>query len=256
MDLGLKDKRAFVGGGSRGIGKAIALELAREGCDVVIASRTKSVLEEAAKEIEDITGRRIIPMVLDVTSREDVDCVMAEAASQLGGLDILVNNAGLLIEGTAEETDDATWDKIFDVNLKGLFRGCRAVIPEMRQRGGGAIVNLASIDALSGAIGHLAYSASKGGVTALTRSLATDHAVDGIRVNAVCPGTITTPMVEKMFKDTGDIDTARNASIAKHPLGRLASADEVASVITFLCSNDASFITGQSVSVDGGRSIR
>ena len=173
-----------------------------------------------------------------------------------GGVDILVNNAGLLIEGTAEETDDATWDKIFDVNLKGLFRGCRAVIPEMRQRGGGAIVNLASIDALSGAIGHLAYSASKGGVTALTRSLATDHAVDGIRVNAVCPGTITTPMVEKMFKDTGDIDTARNASIAKPPLGRLASADEVASMITFLCSNDASFITGQSVSVDGGRSIR
>ena len=193
---------------------------------------------------------------LDVTQEENWRQAMDVVDSKYGRLNILVNNAGLLIEGTAEETDDATWDKIFDVNLKGLFRGCRAVIPKMRQRGGGAIVNLASIDALSGAIGHLAYSASKGGVTALTRSLATDHAVDNIRVNAVCPGTITTPMVEKMFKDTGDINAARNASIAKHPLGRLASAGEVASVIVFLCSNDASFITGQSVSVDGGRSIR
>ena len=207
--------------------------------------------EEERTVASDFTQR-----ILDVRLQSDWDAALADCREQFGGIDILVNNAGLLIEGTAEETSDATWDKIFDVNLKGLFRGCRAVIPQMRQRGGGAIVNLASIDALSGAIGHLAYSASKGGVTALTRSLATDHAVDNIRVNAVCPGTITTPMVEKMFKDTGDINAARNASIAKHPLGRLASAGEVASVIVFLCSNDASFITGQSVSVDGGRSIR
>ncbi len=245
--MSVRGKVALITGAGTGIGKATAERMSADGAHVIAGI----IGDEERTAANDFTQR-----ILDVRLQSDWDAALADCRERFGGIDILVNNAGLLIEGTAEETDDATWDEIFDVNLKGLFRGCRAVIPEMRQRGGGAIVNLASIDALSGAIGHLAYSASKGGVTALTRSLATDHAIDGIRVNAVCPGTITTPMVEKMFKDTGDIDTARNASIAKHPLGRLASADEVASVIVFLCSNDASFITGQSVSVDGGRSIR
>lgn len=245
--MSVRGKVALITGAGTGIGKATAERMSVDGAHVIAGI----IGEEERTVASDFTQR-----ILDVRLQSDWDAALADCREQFGGIDILVNNAGLLIEGTAEETSDATWDKIFDVNLKGLFRGCRAVIPQMRQRGGGAIVNLASIDALSGAIGHLAYSASKGGVTALTRSLATDHAVDNIRVNAVCPGTITTPMVEKMFKDTGDIDAARNASIAKHPLGRLASAGEVASVIVFLCSNDASFITGQSVSVDGGRSIR
>ena len=245
--MSVRGKVALITGAGTGIGKATAERMSADGAHVIAG-----IIGEEERAVASGFTQRI----LDVRLQSDWDAALADCREQFGGIDILVNNAGLLIEGTAEETSDATWDKIFDVNLKGLFRGCRAVIPQMRQRGGGAIVNLASIDALSGAIGHLAYSASKGGVTALTRSLATDHAVDGIRVNAVCPGTITTPMVEKMFKDTGDIDAARNASIAKHPLGRLASADEVASVITFLCSDDASFITGQSVSVDGGRSIR
>ena len=245
--MSVRGKVALITGAGTGIGKATAERMSADGAHVIAG-----IIGEEERAVASGFTQRI----LDVRLQSDWDAALADCREQFGGIDILVNNAGLLIEGTAEETSDATWDKIFDVNLKGLFRGCRAVIPQMRQRGGGAIVNLASIDALSGAIGHLAYSASKGGVTALTRSLATDHAVDNIRVNAVCPGTITTPMVEKMFKDTGDIDAARNASIAKHPLGRLASAGEIASVIVFLCSNDASFITGQSVSVDGGRSIR
>ena len=245
--MSVRGKVALITGAGTGIGKATAERMSADGAHVIAGI----IRDEERTVASDFTQR-----ILDVRLQSDWDAALADCREQFGGIDILVNNAGLLIEGTAEETSDATRDKIFDVNLKGLFRGCRAVIPQMRQRGGGAIVNLASIDALSGAIGHLAYSASKGGVTALTRSLATDHAVDNIRVNAVCPGTITTPMVEKMFKDTGDINAARNASIAKHPLGRLASAGEVASVIVFLCSNDASFITGQSVSVDGGRSIR
>ena len=245
--MSVRGKVALITGAGTGIGKATTERMSADGAHVIAG-----IIGEEERTVASGFTQRI----LDVRLQSDWDAALADCREQFGGIDILVNNAGLLIEGTAEETSDATWDKIFDVNLKGLFRGCRAVIPQMRQRGGGAIVNLASIDALSGAIRHLAYSASKGGVTALTRSLATDHAVDNIRVNAVCPGTITTPMVEKMFKDTGDINAARNASIAKHPLGRLASAGEVASVIVFLCSNDASFITGQSVSVDGGRSIR
>ena len=245
--MSVRGKVALITGAGTGIGKATTERMSADGAHVIAGI----IGEEERTVASDFTQR-----ILDVRLQSDWDAALADCREQFGGIDILVNNAGLLIEGTAEETSDATCDKLFDVNLKGLFRGCRAVIPQMRQRGGGAIVNLASIDALSGAIGHLAYSASKGGVTALTRSLATDHAVDNIRVNAVCPGTITTPMVEKMFKDTGDINAARNASIAKHPLGRLASAGEVASVMVFLCSNDSSFITGQSVSVDGGRSIR
>ena len=245
--MSVRGKVALITGAGTGIGKATTERMSADGAHVIAGI----IGEEERTVASDFTQR-----ILDVRLQSDWDAALSDCREQFGGIDILVNNAGLLIEGTAEETSDATWDKIFDVNLKGLFRGCRTVIPQMRQRGGGAIVNLASIDALSGAIRHLAYSASKGGVTALTRSLATDHAKEGIRVNAVCPGTIATPMVEKMFVDSGDAANARQLSIAKHPMGRLAVADEVARVITFLSSNDASFITGQSVSVDGGRSIR
>ena len=184
--MSVRGKVALITGAGTGIGKATAERMSADGAHVIAGI----IGEEERTVASDFTQR-----ILDVRLQSDWDAALADCREQFGGIDILVNNAGLLIEGTAEETSDATWDKIFDVNLKGLFRGCRAVIPQMRQRGGGAIVNLASIDALSGAIGHLAYSASKGGVTALTRSLATDHAVDNIRVNAVCPGTITTPMV-------------------------------------------------------------
>ncbi|MCI0811643.1 MAG: SDR family NAD(P)-dependent oxidoreductase, partial [Chloroflexi bacterium] len=147
MDLGLKDKRAFVGGGSRGIGKAIALELAREGVDVVIASRTLSALEKTAKEIEDITGRRIIPMALDVTSREQVDRVMAEAASQLGGLDILVNSASLPggSPGAIGPIDTVNDDELlgdFDIKYVGALRCARAAIPFIKEQPWGRIINI------------------------------------------------------------------------------------------------------------------
>ena len=245
--MSVEGKVVLITGAGTGIGKATADQLTAAGAHVVAGLFTEA---ERAPD-SDYAQRR-----LDVRLQADWDDAIVYCRDEFGGLDVLVNNAGLLIEGTAEETSDETWDLILDINLKGLFRGCRSVIPEMRQRGGGVIVNLASIDALSGAIRHLAYSTSKGGVTALTRSLATDHARDGIRVNAVCPGTIETPMVEKMFRDSGKTATARENSIAKHPMGRLGIAEEVANVIAFLCSSEASFVTGQSISVDGGRSIR
>ena len=172
--MSVRGKVALITGAGTGIGKATAKRMSADGAHVIAGI----IGDEERTAASDFTQR-----ILDVRLQSNWDAALADCRERFGGIDILVNNAGLLIEGTAEQTDDATWDKIFDVNLKGLFRGCRAVIPEMRQKGGGAI-------------GHLAYSASKGGVTALTRSLATDHAVDGIRVNAVCPGTITTPMVE------------------------------------------------------------
>lgn len=240
-------KVALITGAGSGIGKATAEHMHEAGALVVAGI----IAEE-----QHCPTAGYVQRILDVRSQSQWDDAISECRNRFGGIDILVNNAGILIEGNAEQTSDADWDLIFDINLKGAFRGCRTVIPEMRRRGGGAIINLASIDALTGAIRHVAYSAAKGGVTALTRSLATDHAEEGIRVNAVCPGTIATPMVEKMFVDSGDAANARQLSIAKHPMGRLAVADEVARVITFLSSNDASFITGQSVSVDGGRSIR
>ncbi len=243
----VQNKIILVTGASTGIGRATVNQLSSAGAQVVSGIFPESQLGTNSSPNQ-------IP--LDVRSQDAWDKAISYCLEQMGGLDILVNNAGILIEGTAEETDDDTWDQVLDVNLKGLFRGCRTVIPEMRMRGGGIIVNISSIDALRGASRHLAYSASKGGVTALTRSLATDHAADGIRVNAVCPGTIETPMVSKMFSDSGNAQAARDASVAKHPIGRLASPEEVASVISFLCSSSSSFVTGQAISVDGGRSIR
>ena len=147
MDFGLTDKRAFVGGGSRGIGKAIALELAKEGCDVVIASRTQSALDEAAKEIEDITGRKIIPMALDVTSREQVDGVMAEAVNQLGGLDILVNSASLpggspSATGPIDGLDESELLSDFDTKYVGALRCARAAIPFLKEQPWGRIINI------------------------------------------------------------------------------------------------------------------
>ena len=169
--MSVAGKVVLITGAGTGIGKATADQLTAAGAHVVAGLFTEA---ERAPE-SDYAQRR-----LDVRLQADWDDAIVYCRDEFGGLDVLVNNAGLLIEGTAEETSDETWDLILDINLKGLFRGCRSVIPEMRQRGGGVIVNLASIDALSGAIRHLAYSTSKGGVTALTRSLATDHARDGL----------------------------------------------------------------------------
>jgi NAD(P)-dependent dehydrogenase (short-subunit alcohol dehydrogenase family) len=173
-----------------------------------------------------------------------------------GRLDVLVNSAGISPAATAEETSREMWDNVMAVNLKRTFIGCKKAIPLMRSRGGGAIVNLASINAIRGNTRLVAYAATKGGVMAMTMSLALDQFGENIRVNCVCPATIETDMVRQMLAEAPDLEAATRDIIAKNPIGRMAQPEEVASTIAFLASPDASFMTGLAIPVDGGCIIR
>lgn len=240
-------KIAVVTGAGSGIGLATARALFNLGATIV-----PCVVNEAQRaNVSDYERAQ----VFDVRDEAGWSRTVEACERDLGGIDVLVNNAGVILEGTAEETDLAMWDTVLDINLKGTFLGCRAVIPAIRRRGGGAIVNLSSIDALKGGPRHVAYSASKGGIAAMTRTLAVDHAHENIRINAVCPGAVQTPLFDKVLTDSGDYDAVRKRSMAKHPMGRIGEPDEIADVIVFLCGPGARFMTGQSVSIDGGRNI-
>src|SRR5262249_23511436 len=189
------------------------------------------------------------PVVADVSRRDGAEALVRVAESSFGGLDVLFNNAGIERSGTVVDTTDELWHEVLDVNLKSVFLCCRAAIPAMLTRGG-AIVNNASINGIRGNTQLAAYQASKGGVVALTYSIAIDYAARGIRCNAVCPGTIQTPMVGTRTPEV------LQAMIAKHPLGRIGQPEEVAWLACFLASDRASFLTGLAVPVAGGRDIR
>lgn len=243
--MSLEGKIALVTGAAGGIGKETVRALGAAGATVAAAVESES-------QAEGLNNVR----TLDVRSEQDwKDCV-AWVEQEFGKLDVLVNNAGVLREAACEDTEEAVWDLVHSVNLKGVFLGCKAAIPALRRAGGGAIVNVASIDGIRGNYNHVAYSASKGGVVALTRSLALDLAPDNIRVNAVCPGTVDTEMVASMMSNAANHEEAMQISRQKHPLGRIAQPGEIAEAISFLAGSGASFMTGMAVPVDGGRSIR
>ncbi|MEM7249952.1 MAG: SDR family NAD(P)-dependent oxidoreductase [Pseudomonadota bacterium] len=240
-------KVAIVTGAGTGIGAATCGRLADEGATVIGCVENQSQLGN----VSSFDGR-----VLDVTVEDDWQAAVTHAKEQHGGLDVLVNNAGMIAAGNVEETTDEQWARVLDVNLTGMFRGCRAATPLLRARGGGAVVNLASINSIRGNHRTVAYSASKGGVLAFTCAMALDLTPDNIRVNCVCPGSIQTAMIEALFSSSDNPDALREAVVAKHPIGRLAEPREVAALIAFLASDDASFMTGMAIPVDGGRSIR
>jgi NAD(P)-dependent dehydrogenase (short-subunit alcohol dehydrogenase family) len=247
----LSGRTALVTGAATGIGRATADRLAREGAQVVAGVADEGQRAELASSAPSLDV-----LVLDVRSEADWDRAIAHVEASHGGLDILVNNAGIHRPGTAPETTRSLWDEVMAVNLWGTFLGCRTAMPAMRRRGGGAIVNLSSINALTGVPGATAYSASKGGVLALTRALAMEHVGDGIRVNCVCPGPVETPIIEGIIGRAPDPAAARAAIAARVPMGRMAAPEEVAAVIAFLASGDASFMTGLAVPADGGRTVR
>ena len=250
----LHGKVAVVAGGSLGMGRATARRLAEGGAAVVLCGHDDASVEDALGELRgaglEVDGRRA-----DVTSSAEIEELVRAAVERYGGVDILVNSAGIQRYGTVVDTPEEVWDEVLAVNLKGMFLTAKHCVPEMRRRGGGAIVNIASVQAFATQSGVAAYSASKGGVVALTKAMAVDHAADNIRCNAVCPGSVDTPMLRwaaDLFKGDSSVDETIQAWGRSHPLGRVARAEEVAEVIAFLASDRASFVTGSELRVDGG----
>ncbi|MGD8477851.1 MAG: SDR family NAD(P)-dependent oxidoreductase [Burkholderiales bacterium] len=240
-------KVALVTGAGSGIGLATARRIVDEG-GIAVAG----ILDETQRPaLAGMDG-----VILDVRSEQAWNEALEHVVSKYGGLDVLVNSAGISPTGTAEETSWELWDDVMAINLKGSFIGCKKAIPLMRKRGSGAIVNIASINAIRGNTRLVAYAATKGGVLAMTMSLALDHIGENIRVNCVCPATIETDMVRQMLDEASDLNAATRNIIAKHPIGRMAQPEEVAATVAFLASSDASFMTGLAIPVDGGRSIR
>lgn len=251
----LARKVAVITGAGSGIGRAATLLFLREGASVVAAS-----LEPEVERLADAAGdlaARLLTLQVDVTREDQARGLVSAAEKRFGGLDILFNNAGVEVTGTVADTTQADWDKVMDVNIGGVFFCSKYAIPAMLRRGGGAVVNNASINGIRGNTALAAYSASKGAVVALTRSLALDYARHNIRVNCLCPGTIgDTGLVERKVAAAPDPQAVYDALVAKHPMGRLGRAEEVAQAALFLASDEASFITGVALPVDGGRSVR
>jgi meso-butanediol dehydrogenase/(S,S)-butanediol dehydrogenase/diacetyl reductase len=241
------DQVALITGGASGIGAATARRLAAEGARLLLVDRDEARLADAAAKLGAPEGR-VATCPADVAHREQVEAAVGAAIERFGRLDILFNNAGVGTYGLTPDLAPEEWHRVIDIDLHSVFYGCRAAIPHLRVAGGGAIVNTASISGLFGDYGLAAYNAAKGAVVNYTRTLAIDHAREGIRVNAVCPGPIDTTLTKPML----EIPALVSEYAERIPMGRPGRAEEVAAVVAFLASADAAYVTGATVVVDGG----
>ncbi len=241
-------KVALISGGARGQGAAEARLFASEGAKVVIGDLLDVEGMRVAAEIAELGGDAMY-VHLDVTSEEDWQSAVAAAVSSYGKLDVLVNNAGIWRRGRVEDTTVEDWDAIQNVNSKGVFLGTKAAIPEMRNAGGGSIINISSTAGLVGGPRSTAYTASKGAVRLFTKATAIQYAGESIRANSIHPGPIDTEMIHQVWQGE---DNSREESIARTPLGRVGTVDDIAYGVLFLASDESSFMTGSELVIDGG----
>jgi 3-oxoacyl-[acyl-carrier protein] reductase len=249
---------AFVTGASKGIGRATAIELAREGCDVAITARGRELLEKTAQEIANETGRRILPMTGDMSVTEDVDRTVSEAIDRLGRIDVLVTCAGSSPGGLLEDLTEEQWFTSLNLKFMGYVRTCRRVIPHMKERGGGSIVLVVGNDGLKPSYWEMTAGVANAADINFASSLAEQYGPLGIRVNTVNPGPVNTDrwdLLEKAFARDKGVDQERAHALAEGsiPLGRIAEPEEVANVVAFLASPRASFVNGAHIPIDGAQ---
>jgi NAD(P)-dependent dehydrogenase (short-subunit alcohol dehydrogenase family) len=243
---------ALVTGAGSGIGAATTHRFAAEGAAVAAADIDGEAVARIADELRG-TARACHPITVDLRDREGADAAVRSTVENLGGIDVLVTAAGISRRNSVADTTDAEWDEVVDLNLGAVFRCCRAAIPEMRKRGGGAIVTVGSAWGVVAGPRAAAYAASKGAVINLTRAMAIDHGPEGIRVNSVCPGDIDTPLLRSEMEQVGlDPSEALKESALSRPVQRVGTADDVAAAIAYLASSDSGYITGTTLVIDGG----
>lgn len=247
--MNLKGKVVIVTGAKSGIGLATAVRFADEGARVVVAD-----VREASQEVSKLAkrGAEAVFVQVDVSNGSQVAALIEKTVAVFGRLDILVNNAGIELTKKVTDTTEAEWERLMNINLKGVFLCSKSAIPAMQRNGGGVIVNVASELGLVGGSEIAAYAASKGGVVQLTKAMAIDHASDGIRVNCIAPGPVSTPLLEEIIKSASNAEQERQSIVTKTLLKRLARPEVIANVIMFVASDEASYMTGAIVSVDGG----